>query len=152
MRPYLTSKIKHTVISQSTISIISIPAEERERIHYDLRFLITSKYYILDPVLGPVHTNPFSNKNGAVLLHFQKDLRIFVSFSPIHTATPYSFSKRFYTLSALAQISSTHAHFNISASEIGAKFKLASARHFGYSRSNGPAPGRVYFDDVTVFR
>ena len=25
--------------------------------------------------LGPVHTNPFSNENGAVLLRFQKDLR-----------------------------------------------------------------------------
>ena len=29
---------------------------------------------------------------------------------------------------------------------------VASARHFGYSRSSGVAPGRVYFDDVTVFR
>ena len=31
--------------------------------------------------LGPVHTNPFSNKNGAVLLRFQKDLRPHLSFS-----------------------------------------------------------------------
>ena len=29
---------------------------------------------------------------------------------------------------------------------------VASARHFGYSQSGGLAPGRVYFDDVTVFR
>ena len=29
---------------------------------------------------------------------------------------------------------------------------VASVRHFGYSRSSGLAPGRVYFDDVTVFR
>ena len=28
---------------------------------------------------------------------------------------------------------------------------VASVRHFGYSRSSGLAPGRVYFDDVTVF-
>ena len=29
---------------------------------------------------------------------------------------------------------------------------VASVRHFGYSRSSGLEPGRVYFDDVTVFR
>ena len=28
---------------------------------------------------------------------------------------------------------------------------VASVRHFGWSRSSGQAPGRVYFDDVTVF-
>ena len=32
-------------------------------------------------ILGPVHTNPFSNENGAVLLPFQKDLRPHLSFS-----------------------------------------------------------------------
>ena len=32
-------------------------------------------------LLGPVHTNPFSNENGAVLLRFQKDLRPHLSFS-----------------------------------------------------------------------
>ena len=31
--------------------------------------------------LGPVHTSPFSNENGAVLLRFQKDLRPHLSFS-----------------------------------------------------------------------
>ena len=36
------------------------------------------KNYIL---LGPVHTNPFTNENGAVLLRFQKDLRPHLSFS-----------------------------------------------------------------------
>ena len=30
---------------------------------------------------GPVHTDPFSNENGAVLLRFQKDLRPHLSFS-----------------------------------------------------------------------
>ena len=30
---------------------------------------------------SPVHTNPFSNENGAVLLRFQKDLRPHLSFS-----------------------------------------------------------------------
>ena len=32
-------------------------------------------------MLGPVHTNPFSNENGAVLLRFQNDLRPHLSFS-----------------------------------------------------------------------
>ena len=32
-------------------------------------------------LLGPVHTNPFSNQNGAVLLRFQNDLRPHLSFS-----------------------------------------------------------------------
>ena len=31
--------------------------------------------------LGPIHTNPLSNENGAVLLRFQKDLRPHLSFS-----------------------------------------------------------------------
>ena len=45
-------------------------------------------------------------------------------------------------------------HFNILASEIGAILDslLASVRYFGYSRPSGLTPGRVYFDDVTVFR
>ena len=30
---------------------------------------------------GPVHTNPFSNENGAVLVRFQKDLHAHLSFS-----------------------------------------------------------------------
>ena len=34
-----------------------------------------------DLVWGPVHTNPFSNKNGAVLLRFQNNLRPHLSFS-----------------------------------------------------------------------
>ena len=42
---------------------------------------------------------------------------------PVHTTTPDPFWKRFYTLSAHAQMNSTHAHFNISAREIGGKLK-----------------------------
>ena len=44
-------------------------------------------------------------------------------------------------------MNSTHAHFNISAREIGAILDsfLASVHHLGYSRSSGLAPGRVYF-------
>ena len=30
---------------------------------------------------GPVHTNPFSNENGDVMVRFQKDLRPHLSFS-----------------------------------------------------------------------
>ena len=41
--------------------------------------------------LGPVHTNPFSNEMGAVLLRFQNGLRPHLSFSPVHTTTPYPF-------------------------------------------------------------
>ena len=70
-------------------------------------------------LLGPVHTNPFSNENGAVL-RFQNNLRPHLSFSyrfPVHTTTPYPFWKRCYTLSAHAQMNSTHAHF-ISTREI----------------------------------
>ena len=37
------------------------------------------------------------------------------------TTTPYPFWKRFYTLNARAQMNLTHAHFSISAREIGAK-------------------------------
>ena len=32
---------------------------------------------------GPVHSNPFSNENGAGLLRFQKDLRPHLSFLPV---------------------------------------------------------------------
>ena len=39
--------------------------------------------------LGPVHTNPFSNENGAVLLHFQKDLR------PHYNAVSFRFENAF---------------------------------------------------------
>ena len=56
------------------------------------------------PRWGPVHTNPFSNQNVAVLLRFQKrfasTLTVFISFSPVHTATAYPFWKRFYPLSS----------------------------------------------------
>ena len=36
---------------------------------------------VLWRISGPVHTNPFSNENGAVLLRFQNDLRPHLSFS-----------------------------------------------------------------------
>ena len=77
-------------------------------------------------ITGPVHTTPFSNENGVFLLRFQRfasTLIVFVSFSPVHTTTPYSFWKRFHTLSAQSHMNSMHAHFNMSASEIGAKLK-----------------------------
>ena len=43
-------------------------------------------------MLGPVHTNPFSNEKGAVapfLKRFVSTLIVFVSLSPVHTKTPY---------------------------------------------------------------
>ena len=36
---------------------------------------------VVSAYTGPVHTNPFSNENGAGLLRFQKDLRPHLSFS-----------------------------------------------------------------------
>ena len=77
---------------------------------------------------GPVHNNPFSNENKRnCFVPFSKwitsTLVVFVSFSPVFTTTQYPFWKRFYTLSVHAQMNSTHAHFNISAREIGAKLK-----------------------------
>ena len=77
--------------------------------------------------LGPVHNNPFSNENGAVLLRFQKDLRPDLSFS--YRFRPSTLQrriclKRCYTRSAHGQMNSTQAHFNITAREIGAKLKL----------------------------
>ena len=77
--------------------------------------------------LGPVHINPFSNENGAVLLRFQKDLRPHLSFS--YRFRPSTLQHRnclktlLYPQCAWSN-NSTHAHFNISAREIGAKLKL----------------------------
>ena len=71
--------------------------------------------------LGPVHTNPFSNKNGAVLFCsvFKK---IFV-----HT---YRF-----------RIVFARPHYNADQKR---SHMVACVRHFGYSRSSGLAPSRVY--------
>ena len=38
-------------------------------------WLILEAFLTCEFYLSPVHTNPFSNENGAVLLRFQKDLR-----------------------------------------------------------------------------
>ena len=64
---------------------------------------------------SPVHTNPFSN----VSKRFASTLIVFA----VHTTTPYPLWKRFYALSAHAQMNSTHARFNVSVREIGAKLK-----------------------------
>ena len=40
-----------------------------------------SIFQVFSRCSGPVHTSPFSNENGAVLLRFQKDLRPHLSFS-----------------------------------------------------------------------
>ena len=103
--------------------------------------------------LGPVHTNPFLNENGAVLLRFPRDLRPHFSFL-------YRFRRPHYNVSALKtllypqcacsnELDAWAFHY------IGPRnwsHMVASVRHFKYSRSSGLAPGRVYFDDVTVFR
>ena len=60
------------------------------------------------------------------MLRFQKDLHPHLSFSYRFRPSTQQRRIRFqnaYTLSAHAQMNSTHAHFNISAREIGAKLK-----------------------------
>ena len=109
-------------------------------------------------VQGPVHTNPFSNKNGAVLFRFQKDLLPHLSFSNrFHPSTlqprirfenavilsvrMLEWTRRMcISIYRLAKLARNWSHM------------VASVRHFGYSRSSGLAPCRVYFDDVTAFR
>ena len=99
----------------------------------------------------------------STLTRFQTKTELFCSVFKKICVQTYRFHpstllwKRFYTLSAHAQMNSAHAHFNISAREIGAILDslLASVRHFGYSRSNSLAPGRVLmtspFSDSIVF-
>ena len=83
-------------------------------------------------------TNDKSNPKAlSTLIRFQTKTELFCSVFKkicVHTyrfrilfARPYynavSVRKRCYTLSAHGQMNSTHAHFNISAREIGAKLK-----------------------------
>ena len=49
--------------------------KKKKKHHFSVDYFISLFY------LGPVHTNPFSNENGAVLLSFQKGLRPHLSFS-----------------------------------------------------------------------
>jgi len=79
-----------------------------------------------DNVLRPVHTNPFSNENGAVLLRFQKICFHGYRFRIVFARPHYNDHQE-------------RSHME------------PSVRHFGYSRSSGLAPGRVCLDDVTVF-
>ena len=72
---------------------------------------------------GPVHTNPFQTKNGAVLLRFKKiclhTYRFHIVFAcPHHNSI--SVLKTLLYLNAHAQMNSTHMHFNITTHEIGA--------------------------------
>lgn len=81
---------------------------------------------------------PPATKALSKLIRFQTKTELFSSVFKkicVHTcrfrvvfARPHynavSVWKRCYTLSAHGQVSSTHAHFNISAREIGAKLKL----------------------------
>ena len=75
---------------------------------------------------GPVHSNRFSNENGAVLLRFQKRFESTLIV--------------FVRLIILQRQSRQKPHGMVS-----------SVRHFGYSRWGGLGNGRVYFDDVTIF-
>ena len=59
-------------------------SREREFFEHFGRGTAREKHFKLLAVglmLGPVHTNPFSNENGAILLRFQKVLRPHLSFS-----------------------------------------------------------------------
>ena len=50
-------------------------------LYYSLNLLFSDVAVAVVVFLGPVHTNPFSDENGAVLFRFQKDLRPHLSFS-----------------------------------------------------------------------
>ena len=67
---------------------------------------------------GPVHTNPFSNETELFFSVFKKICVHNYRFRRVVFACPHyntaSVWKRSYTLSAHAQMNSTHAHFNIS--------------------------------------
>ena len=52
---------------------------------------------------------------------------------------------------AYFRLSTLQRHIRFENALIPSMRTVASVRHFGYSRSSGLAPGRVYFDDVTVF-
>ena len=96
---------------------------------------------------GPVHTNPFSNENGAVLLRFQKDLRPHLSFSSAHTTTPYIRFENAVLLSMLMLKWTRRMRISIyrpAKLALNWSHMVAYVRHFGYSRSSGLAPGRVY--------
>ena len=104
-------------------------------------------------VSGPVHTNPFSNENGAVLLRFQKDLHphiVFVSFSPVHTTTSCLFQNAVVPSVRMVKWTRRVRILIYWPAKLARNWShiVASVCHFGYSRSSGLAPGRVYFDDV----
>ena len=108
--------------------------------------------------LGPVHTNPFSNENGAVLLRFQKDLRPHLSFS--YRFRPSTLQRRICLKTLLYPQCTWPNKLDACAFQyIGPRnwreieaTCVAPVCLSGYSRSSGLAPGRVYFDGVTVFR
>ena len=99
-------------------------------------------------LLGPVHTNPFSNENGAVLLRFQKrfasTLIVFVSFLPVHTTTPYLVENA--VIPSVRMVKWTRrvriSIYRPAKLARNGNYMVAPVRYFGYSRSSG-------FDDVT---
>ena len=117
-----------------------------------------SFFIVLVSFFSPVHTNPFSNENGAFLLRFQNDLRQHLSFSyrfllstlqsRIRFENTFTPSVRMFKWTRTIRISI----YRPAKLARNWSHMVASVRHFGYSRSSGLAPGRVYFDDVTVFR
>ena len=93
---------------------------------FDLDFFLSLILYLASH-LDPVHTNLFSNENGALLLRFKKIC--------VHT----------YRFCIVLSCPHYNDHQERSHME-------PFVRHFGYSRSSGLAPDRVYLDDITVLR
>ena len=100
--------------------------------------------------LGPVHTNPFSNENGAVFSVFKKisvHLIVFVSFLYVHTSTPYLFENA--VIPSVRMVKWTRrmriSIYRPAKLARNWSYMVAPVRHCGYSRSSG-------FDDVTVFK
>ena len=85
---------------------------------------------------------------------FQNDLRPHLSFSYRFRRPHYNaVSIRFYTHNAHALMNSTHAHFNISAREIGAKLKPHGivSPPFWILTVEWSGARSCYFDAVSVF-
>ena len=102
------------------------------------------------------------SKAPSTLIRFQTKTELFCSVFKkicVHTyrfrivfARPHynavSVWKRCYTLSALGQMNSTHAHFNISAREIGAKYCAKCAKYCWRQSAILDTHGRVVWCPV----
>ena len=125
-----------------------------------IKVIFTRMISHLDSLWGPIHTNPFANKNGTVLLRFQKDLRLHLPFSYCFTCPHYNAVSVLKMLNMYPQCACSNElnactfQYNYQLTKLVRNWSnmVASVCHFGYSQSSGLAPGVSIFDDITVFR